>query len=499
MANGIFKLRKQILGLIQNAWTGQKTPAVEYLVVAGGGGGGVSGNLAGGGGAGGLLQGINSVITGTPLTVTVGSGGAYSTNGANSVFSNITALGGGYGGGVGTSYPSIGGSGGGGGGGAGNPTYGMVGASGISGQGNAGGTSSYGGLALGGAGGGGGAGTIGRSFAPSNGNAGAGGAGIASAISGTVTAYAGGGGGGVNTSANGGLLGVGGVGGGGNGSTSGSGTAGTTNTGGGGGGGQNGGATGGSGIVIISYPDVYPNASTQLNATYSTSGSGSVFFNGSTYLVGPSTSALDFGTGNYTVEFWIYPTATPSVLDIYFSASAGAHDFQIGYSPSQYLYSNFPSIRSGTSGSIVNNQWNHVALVRSGSNVALFSNGTRVGTTTDSTSTSLTNYYIATYNASPGSYNATNAYMSNLRIKNTAVYDPTVTTYTVPSTPFVSASTVLLMSTVSGAYLTDSSPSSLILSSVTGTPTWNQLSPFATGLGYKNRVYKWTSSGTITF
>jgi hypothetical protein len=33
---------------------------------------------------------------------------------------------------------------------------------------------------------------------------------------------------------------------------------------------------------------------------------------------------------------------------------------------------------------------------------------------------------------------------------------------------------------------------------VTGTSSWNQLSPF-TSTGYKNRVYKWTSSGSITF
>jgi hypothetical protein len=55
------------------------------------------------------------------------------------------------------------------------------------------------------------------------------------------------------------------------------------------------------------------------------------------------------------------------------------------------------------------------------------------------------------------------------------------------------------MGTVSGSFLADSSASSLILSSTTGSPSWNQASPFATGLGYKNRVYTYTGSGTITF
>ena len=75
MASGIFTLKQQLQGLIQKAWTGmQKTPYVEYLVVAGGGGA-----SAGGGGAGGLLQGIVPITTGSPITVTVGAGGASST------------------------------------------------------------------------------------------------------------------------------------------------------------------------------------------------------------------------------------------------------------------------------------------------------------------------------------------------------------------------------------------------------------------------------------
>jgi hypothetical protein len=97
--------------------------------------------------------------------------------------------------------------------------------------------------------------------------AGNGGAGISSAISGTVTPYGGGGGGPADSSGVGGSGGVGGGGAGGvsRGATGGSGTvngdAGQVNTGGGSGGygvaGSSG--NGGSGIVIIRYPDIYPN------------------------------------------------------------------------------------------------------------------------------------------------------------------------------------------------------------------------------------------------
>jgi hypothetical protein len=489
MARGLFTLKQHLQGLQQKAWTGtMSTPAVDYLVVAGGGSGKYDGY--GGGGAGGLLQGSVPVTAGSAITVTVGAGGATGGGaGGNSVFGNISALGGAFA----VQYgPATGGSG------AGPFNWTSTGSQqqtfSTYGQGNDGGLSL---LTSPSGSGGGGAGTKGLTGTSAGG--GGGGAGIASAISGTVTVYAGGGGGGaygVTTNASGG------VGGGGIGNSTGgsSGTSGQTNTGGGGGAGNN---AGGSGIVILSYLDIYAGAAAVTGSpTISTSGSGSMFFNGSTYLVGPTTSALNFGTGNYTVEFWVYPTAAPGSgdLDIYLSASAALNDFQIGFHPSQYLYSNFPLIRNGTSTSIVLNTWNHVALVRSGVNVALFSNGTRVGTTTNSTSTNLTNYYISTYNTSPGAYNAKNAYISNIRMSNVAVYDPTLTTYTVPTAPFVpSASTVLLMGNVSGSFLADSSASSLILSSTGGSPAWNQLSPFATGLGYKNRVYTWTQSGSITF
>ena len=517
MATGLFNLKQQLQGLIQKAWSGtQKTNYVEYLVVAGGAGGATQ--HGGGGGAGGLIQGILPITTGTPLTVTIGGGGAGSASapsatgavggsGQNSVFSYAIAIGGGGGAPYRSSGDIQGVAGGSGGGGtAQDSSITSVGGQGTFGQGNNGGAGRPGTGNNYLAGGGGGAGTVGQTLASGSGlTAGFGGAGIASSISGTLTTYAGGGGGGVPNS--GGIGGSGGVGGGGRGGDPATnGTAGTANTGGGGGGASGQGITaynGGSGIVIISYPDTYsaPASFGGANSpTASTSGSGSMYFNGSTYLVGPTTSALNIGTGNYTVEFWIYPTVTPSVLDIYFSASSNSNNFQLGFSPTQGLYSNVPSIRSGSSANLPLNTWTHCALVRSGSTNSLYANGVRVGTTSDTSATNLTNYYIATYNAGAGTYNAENAYMSNLRISNVAIYDPTQTTLSVPTAPFKpTSSTILLMGTVSGSYLADSSSSSLTLSSVTGTPTWNQLSPFATGLGYKNRVYTWTGSGTVTF
>jgi hypothetical protein len=250
---------------------------VEYLLVAGGGGGGggITGDGAsGGGGAGGLLYGNKTFNFNTSCLITVGTGGSgglglgtggssYSlrngTNGNNSVFDNLTSIGGGAGKCQDGTSGNSGGSGGGGAGG-GSPLPGAGGA-GTSGQGNSGGSgqgSPYGG------GGGGGAGSAGGN------SGGSGGTGLSYSITGQSLSYAGGGGSGSNQyGVAGGFSGGSGVGG--TGATGvgvgGNGAANTGSGGGAGGGngspGQGGNAgAGGSGVVILAYPNSNPNITT---------------------------------------------------------------------------------------------------------------------------------------------------------------------------------------------------------------------------------------------
>jgi len=502
MANGLFNLKQVVQAVQQGGWPAQKTPAVEYLVVAGGGGGGQ--NSGAGGGAGGVLQGIDPVPNGQTVLVTVGAGGAGGNGGSgngvaggNSVFGSVAAIGGGYGG-----YNALsGGSGGsGGGGGAGSAAvagqtipYGQ----GTANQGNAGGLG-LGGGSGGQAGGGGGAGTIGRN-APTQNYAGYGGDGVSSAISGTTTTYAGGGGGGTypNTS----VPGAGGVGGGGAGASvaSAAGTNGTNGKGGGGGGGAGGsgiGGTGGSGVVIVSYPDVYA-AATTVNATASTSGSGSLFLNGSNqYITYPSNSAFAFGTGSFTIEAWIYPTSTSGYRTIFTTRGVTSNAVYFGLDTGALYPVLFTSGGVLTSSIAVSlNAWSHVALVRSGTVVTIYVNGVSGGSATSVTDFTQTACVVG-YEYSTSQY-PWFGYISNLRVvKGTAIYTSTFTPSTTPLTAV--SGTSLLLNTISGAYITDSSANSFVPTSTTVAGSWNQLSPF-TGTGYKNRVYTWTTSGTITF
>ena len=249
------------------------TVEVEYLVIGGGGGGAGGSAAGGGGGAGGYLTATNySLNPGQAYSITVGAGGAGNTSpdnndasdGGNSVFGTITAIGGGGGAGTGpasASYAGDGRTGGSGGGGR----YGGSGGAGTSGQGNAGGASTNGGSR--GSGGGGGAGAAGTDGGTGATDAGSGGAGLASSITGTSVTRAGGGGGATwnsNTYTNGG------AGGGGNGGSSAS--AGAANTGGGGGGNGSSanGQAGGSGVVIIAAQQ----AAATVTGTYTVDTSG---------------------------------------------------------------------------------------------------------------------------------------------------------------------------------------------------------------------------------
>jgi hypothetical protein len=118
---------------------------------------------------------------------------------------------------------------------------------------------------------------------------------------------------------------------------------------------------------------------------------------------------------------------------------------------------------------------------------------------------------ISGYQSIAGQYGVI-GYLANVRIvKGVAVYTGNFTSPIAPLQATQSAGTnisaitgtqtALLLNGCSGAFLADSSTNLYVPSSIsTGTaaPTWAILSPF-TVAGYKNRVYTFTGTGTITF
>lgn len=161
----------------------------------------------------------------------------------------------------------------------------------------------------------------------------------------------------------------------------------------------------------------------------------SVYLDGSgDYLYTPMSTALEFGTGDFTVEGWFYTANQNAALRPLFSV--GSYNSGIllrRQSGSDKLYINNTSYDFSLT-YLPLSQWVHVALTRASGNVNLWLNGTsRLNFTNTSNITPTTQVTIG---ASTHDFNEVYAgYISNFRIvKGTAVYTSTFTPPTAPLT-----------------------------------------------------------------
>jgi hypothetical protein len=194
---------------------------------------------------------------------------------------------------------------------------------------------------------------------------------------------------------------------------------------------------------------------------------GSAYFDGDDRLVLPAQSSM---TGDFTVEFYFYITGRglgdPTFISNWPVAGTAGNVLVIQMSGvSTTVFALYVGSVSGSgnlafsASTSVYNQWNHIAVTRSGSSMACFLNGVRVSTSTNSNTITLpANTAIGSYTNGDGGGNYFQGYISNLRIVNgTSVYNPSLTTCTVPTTPLTpTASTQLLLSNTNAGILDNS-------------------------------------------
>jgi hypothetical protein len=135
----------------------------------------------------------------------------------------------------------------------------------------------------------------------------------------------------------------------------------------------------------------------------------------------PDTQNLKFGTGDFTIEAWVYPAATPSAQNaqIIGRTEYGTNAdwmLQITNTTKLTFYMQGSFVATSTA-SISLNTWTHVAITRSGSFIRLFINGTVDGTATNSGSTENTGSGVYTIGSDQVADEALyTGYLQDLRI-----------------------------------------------------------------------------------
>tara|TARA_R100000458_G_C8262809_1_gene238154 strand:+ start:1084 stop:1773 length:690 start_codon:yes stop_codon:yes gene_type:complete len=160
-------------------------------------------------------------------------------------------------------------------------------------------------------------------------------------------------------------------------------------------------------------------------------GNNSVGFDGQDdYLSLANSTDFDFGSGDFTIEFWLYPNSNSGITGIVGKRTSGGADntnfviYQNGLGMKLWFSdgSNYFINEMTTSNSLSYQNWNHVAVVRNGTSFKVYMAGTQVGSTTSSSTIASTSRPLYIGCDHPNNVHL-NGYISNLRIvKGTAVY-----------------------------------------------------------------------------
>jgi hypothetical protein len=221
------------------------------------------------------------------------------------------------------------------------------------------------------------------------------------------------------------------------------------------------------------------NPSTQWPSPYQSTGYWSGYFSGSSYLSLASNAALAFGTGDFTVESWIYLTslsASNTICDNRTADTASAYVFYVQSNGTLTFYDGPGGVdRTSSAGAITTNTWYHVVATRSGTTFNLYINGAVAATYTGVSSNFGTSQPLRIGQQVSNLY-GWNGYISNLRlVKGTAVY---TSAFTSPKAPLTAITNTSLLTLQSTRFIDNSSNNFTI--TPTGSPQISNLYPLTT-------------------
>jgi hypothetical protein len=187
-------------------------------------------------------------------------------------------------------------------------------------------------------------------------------------------------------------------------------------------------------INIVDSSNVHATTVVHGNVVISTAqskfGSGSLYFNGdgTSYITTPTTSSFNARTTPYTVDFWVYPISSVSMVG--WLNTTGNGYYIENYSGGLYVGDGSVNTIGGQTGLSVG-QWTFVSVSFDGATTRLFFNGVLVQSgTTLLSNTTLSDWYIGIKSNLTRNFNG---YMYDLRI--TVGYCRYTATFTPPTGP----------------------------------------------------------------
>jgi hypothetical protein len=228
----------------------------------------------------------------------------------------------------------------------------------------------------------------------------------------------------------------------------------------------------------------------------------SASFDGSTQnLSVPNSAALNPGTGDFTIEFWVNLNSTTNNASFYRGNNGGVDVFMNGTGKLAIGQAQVSTLITD-SVTMTTAAWVHVAVVRSSGTTTLYKNGTSVGSAGDAN-----NYVTDSANyvgSNPGGPYRINGYMNNLRVViGTAVY---TTAFTPPTATLLPVSGTQLLLPLVATPFTDISINEstvtnvgTVITTANSAPTLTAVTTDLTGTYTMTRTgasISWKSTGT---
>lgn len=183
-------------------------------------------------------------------------------------------------------------------------------------------------------------------------------------------------------------------------------------------------------------------------------GNGSAYFDGNgDYILGPNNTALSFGTGDFTVECWVYPVTLGGLAS---KTIVGKHDHFIGANWVMQIVPGTGQIQFyvepgnlvvQSSLSVPLNQWTHVAVTKNSGVYRIFINGVQSGVANNndnipstlplSIGADRTGYSVTAFNGFIDELKITKgvaSYTSNFTPQNEPFADPVIINRDIPLT-----------------------------------------------------------------